>query len=200
LRSHIALRIRCRWLLLIALAACAAAPAPARAQQLVIELDPAKTQVQFTLDAFLHTVHGTFKLKQGRIEIDPATGQAGGRLVIDATSGNTDNDGRDNKMHKDVLESGKYPEITFAPTHVQGPIAPQGKSQVQLQGIIGLHGREQNITVQVGVQIAGNEWSGETNFPVPYVKWGLKNPSTLFLRVKDTVDLTVRAAGRLPQP
>ena len=47
------------------------------------------------------------------------------------------------------------------------------------------------------MQITGNEWTAETTFSVPYVKWGLKNPSNLFLRVKDTVNLTVRAGGRL---
>jgi len=170
---------------------------PVRAQQMVLELDPAKTRVEFTLDAVLHTVHGTLKLKQGSIEIDPATGQSSGRLVVDALSAGTGNDGRDNKMHREILESQKYPEIIFTPTQVQGQIAPQGNSRVQLQGTVGLHGREQEIITQAEVQIAGNEWTGETTFPVPYVKWGLKNPSTFFLRVKDTATVTVHAAGRL---
>jgi polyisoprenoid-binding protein YceI len=173
------------------------APASASAQQMVLELDPAKTQVEFTLDAVLHTVHGTFKMKPGKIEVDPATGKCSGRLVMDALSADTGNDGRDNKMHKDVLESKKYPEITFAPAQAQGQIAPQGTSRLQLRGTITLHGREQEITTPIEVQIAGNEWTADTTFPVPYVKWGLKNPSTLFLRVKDTVNLTVHAAGRL---
>jgi polyisoprenoid-binding protein YceI len=177
---------------------------PARAQQIALELDPAKTQIEFTLDAFLHTVHGTMKLTQGAITIDPATGKAGGRFVVDARTANTANDGRDNKMHKDVLESQKYPEITFTPAQMQGALALQGKSQVQLRGMVGLHGREQEIVTPVDVQITGDQWSGETTFPVPYVKWGLKNPSNLFLRVKDTVILTIHASGRLtsspPQP
>lgn len=172
-------------------------PVPARAQQTVFELDPAKTQIEFTLDAFLHTVHGTMKLTQGAVTIDPATGKTSGRIVVDARSANTGNDGRDNKMHKEVLESQKYPEITFTPVQIQGQLAPQGKSQVQLRGILGLHGKEQEIITPVDVQITGDQWTAETTFPVPYVKWGLKNPSTLFLRVKDTVNLTVHAAGRL---
>jgi polyisoprenoid-binding protein YceI len=172
-------------------------PSNASAQQMMIEVDPAKTQVEFTLDAVLHTVHGTFKTKQGKIEVDPATGQCNGRLVVDALSANTGNDGRDNKMHKEVLESQKYPEIIFAPAQVQGQIAPQGTSRLQIRGTITLHGREQEISSPLEVQITGNEWTAQATFPVPYVKWGLKNPSTLFLRVKDTVNVTVHAAGRL---
>ena len=160
-------------------------------------MDPAKTRVEFTLDAVLHTVHGTLQLKQGSIEIDPATGRSSGRVVVDALSAGTGNDGRDNKMHKEILESQKYPEISFTPTQVQGPIAPQGTSRVQLRGTLSLHGREQEIVTSVEVQIAGNEWTGQTAFPVPYVKWGLKNPSTFFLRVKDTANVIVHAAGRL---
>lgn len=193
-------RVQPRFLWLAPAVLLALAVLPARAQHMALELDPAKTRVEFTLDALLHTVHGTLKLKQGRIEIDPATGQCSGRVVVDALSADTGNDGRDNKMHKEILESQKYPEIIFTPTQVQGQIAPQGNSRVQLRGTVSLHGREQELVTPVEVQITGNEWTGEATFPVPYVKWGLKNPSTFFLRVKDTANLTVHAAGRLTKP
>lgn len=185
------------WLAPAILFAVAIAPSNVSAQQMMLDLDSAKTQVEFTLDAVLHTVHGTFKTKQGKIEVDPATGQCNGRLVVDALSANTGNDGRDNKMHKEVLESQKYPEIIFVPVQTQGQIAPQGTSRLQIRGTMTLHGREQEITTPLEVQITGNEWTAQTTFPVPYVKWGLKNPSTLFLRVKDTVNVTVHAAGHL---
>jgi polyisoprenoid-binding protein YceI len=164
---------------------------------MVLDFDPARTRIEFTLDAFLHTVHGAMQMSKGMIEIDPSTGHASGLIVVDARSADTGNDGRDNKMHKEILGSEMYPEITFTPTGVQEPMAPEGKSRVQLRGIIRLQGREHEIATQVNVQIAGDEWTAETTFPVPYVMWGLKNPSTLFLRVKNTVDLTIRAAGRL---
>jgi polyisoprenoid-binding protein YceI len=170
------------------------------AQQAVLELDPARCRVEFTLGATLHTVHGTLKLKEGSISFDMATGQANGRVVVDATSADTGNDGRDNKMHKEILESHKYPDIIFTPVEVQGPIAPEGASRVQLKGAINLHGREQAIISEVQVQVAGGELTGQTSFPVPYVKWGLKNPSTFLLRVKDTANLTVHIAGRLTTP
>ena len=41
---------------------CASAPAPG--QEIAFDLDPARTTVQFTLGGTLHTVHGSFKLKQ----------------------------------------------------------------------------------------------------------------------------------------
>src|SRR5271165_5339273 len=74
--------------------------APAlRAQDLTIDLDPAATKIDFTLSATMHTVHGTFKLKSGRIHFDPSTGKMSGAIVVDATSAETGNSSRDAKMH-----------------------------------------------------------------------------------------------------
>jgi hypothetical protein len=37
---------------------------------------------------------------------------------VDATSGDTGNTGRDHKMHQEILESQRYPEIIFTPTRM----------------------------------------------------------------------------------
>ena len=175
-------------------------PGPALAQQAVLELDPAQTTVEITLGAFLHTVHGTFKLKRGLIMFDPATGKASGLVVVDAASGDTGNDGRDKDMHQKVLESAKYPEITFAPVQIQGSVAPEGDSQLAVQGVLNLHGQDHEMVIQAKVHIAGGELAAGSSFPIPYGKWGLKNPSTFLLRVKDTVQVNVHAVGRISLP
>src|SRR5277367_3681892 len=92
-------------------------------------LDPSESTIEFTLGASLHTVHGTFKLKSGEIHFDPAKGTASGAIVVDALSGETSNEGRDKKMHQEILESPKFSEIVFVPARVTGTIAPQGTSQ-----------------------------------------------------------------------
>ena len=102
--------------------------------------------MQFTFPATLHTVHGSFKLKRGAIRFDPATGKIGGELVVDASSGASGDEGRDRRMHKDILESGRYPEIVFTPDRVDGAIAPQGVSQIQVHGVFRIHGAEHEIT------------------------------------------------------
>lgn len=168
------------------------------AQESVVTLDPAATKVEFTLGATLHTVHGTFKLKSGQIRFDPSTGKASGSIVVDATSANTDNSGRDSKMHKEILESAKFPDIVFTPNQVKGSIAPTGTSQVEVSGTMRLHGADHDMTLSMSVEPeAEGQLKAETNFPVPYVKWGLKNPSNFFLRVSDTVNVEVHAAGRI---
>ena len=152
----------------------------ARAQQAVLELDPAQTQIGFSLGDVLHTVHGTFKLKRGTINFDAATGQAGGSVVVDATSGDTGSQARDHKMHKDILESAQYTEMTFTPRQVQGQVLPKGDFKVQVLGTFTMHGAGHPLTLVVETHLEGNRLTANTSFTIPYVSWGLKNPSTLF--------------------
>jgi polyisoprenoid-binding protein YceI len=153
--------------------------------------------VSFTLGDVLHTVHGVFKLKRGTIKFDPATGHAGGRVVVDATSGDSGSHARDHKMHKDILESAQYPEITFTPEQVQGQILPQGDFKVQVRGTFTMHGARHPLTLVVQAHLAGEQLTADTQFTIPYVSWGLKNPSTLFLRVNDSVDIAIHAAAQI---
>ncbi len=170
---------------------------PLLAQETVLELDPAQTHIQFTLDATLHTVHGTFKLKRGTVRFDPRTGKAGGQVVVDVTSGDTGNGGRDHKMHKEILQSAEYPEATFVPAQIQGSVNAQGDSQVAIQGVFKLHGSDHQITLNFNMKRAGDQLTVRTRLVIPYQQWGLKNPNTLFLRVSDRVDMDIQAAGRL---
>ena len=168
-----------------------------RAQETVLELDPAQTQIGFTLGDVLHTVHGMFKLRQGTISFNPATGQAGGLMVVDATSGDSGSHARDRKMHKDVLQSEQYPEITFVPQRVQGQVLPAGDFRVQVDGIFTMHGESHPLTLLVQANATGEELTANVTFSVPYVNWGVKNPSTLFLRVNSKVDIAIQAVGHI---
>jgi polyisoprenoid-binding protein YceI len=170
------------------------------AQELVLQCDPAKTAADIMLGDVLHTVKGSFALKQGEIRFDSSSGKIGGEIVFDATSGNTGNDRRDHKMHKDVLESARFPEISFRPDRVEGPVSTTETSAVQVHGMFRIHGAEHEITVPAEVNLSAGHWTVTTHFPVPYVKWGLKNPSVLFLRVGDTVEVAFHAAGSVVQP
>lgn len=168
--------------------------------EFTVQLDPSTTRIGFTLGDVLHTVHGTFKLKSGTIHFNPASGTASGLVVVDATSGDSGSKGRDNKMHKEILESGKYPEATFTPDRVSGPFNAEGASTLQVSGIFRLHGTDHPVTLSFPVQVNGNSIALSTHMVIPYVRWGLKNPSTFILRVSDKLDLDINATGRLIEP
>jgi len=168
-----------------------------QAQQKTFTLDPAQTKVNFTVDSTLHTVHGDFRLKRGSIEFDNATGQAGGEIVVDSASGRSGSDGRDKKMHKDVLESPKYSDIVFTPQHVKGTVAAEGKSQIEVEGMLTMHGKSKPATLPLEVQLQGGAGTADGSFTVKYQEWGMKSPSTFILRVSDKVEIHVHATGRI---
>jgi len=169
---------------------CAAAQA-----QTVFQLDPSKTEIHFTLHDVLHTVHGTFKLKRGALQLDSETGKASGEMVIDVTSGASGSGSRDGRMHKEILESQRYPEAVFTPDRLEGHIAPEGEAQIDLHGIFRIHGADHELTLHVQVEAAGGQYTASTHFVIPYVKWGMKNPSNFLLKVDDKVEMDVRAVA-----
>jgi polyisoprenoid-binding protein YceI len=165
------------------------------AQQTTLQVDPAKTTVKFTLDTALHTVHGTFHSRQATLQFDPSSGQISGEVVVDAKSGETGNGMRDRKMHKEILESDTYPEISFRPTRVEGAVAGSAKSSVKVHGTFRIHGVDREIEVPGQVEIFPDHWDADMHFTLPYQKWGMKNPSTLFLKVSDSVTIDLNLAG-----
>jgi len=170
------------------------------AQDTAFQLDPAQTSVKFTVGDVLHTVRGTFRLKRGLLEFEPASGKISGEIVVDAQSGNSGSGMRDRKMHKEILESDRYPEIAFHPDRIEGAVARQGKSSVRVHGMFNIHGVDREITVPAEVEMSADHWTATVHFTVPYAKWGMKNPSTLFLRVNDSVEIDLMAAGSVVKP
>ena len=179
---------------------CVAGRSPALwAQEMTLELDPGNTKVEFTLSDVLHTVHGTFALKSGLIHFNPSSGSASGLVVVDVKSGQSGNSSRDRKMHNDILQSEQYPDATFTPTKMSGAFSPQGSSEIQVDGTFRIHGSDHPITLAIPLQVSGSTANFNTQLVLPYVKWGMKNPSTFVLRVSDKVTLDVAASGRLVQ-
>jgi polyisoprenoid-binding protein YceI len=136
-----------------------------------LDLDPAKTSVQFTLHDVLHTVHGTFQLKSGSIRFDPDSGKASGEIVVDVTSGASGSEARDRRMHKEILQS---------------------QSQMDVHGVLKIHGADHELTMHFQVECTGGQYAASTHFVIPYVEWGMKNPSTFLLKVDKTVDVDIQ--------
>ena len=170
------------------------------AQGVAFQLDPQHTTVSFTLADALHTVRGTFHLKQGSLRLDSASRKLAGEIVVDAKSGESGSGMRDRKMHREVLESDRYPEIAFHPDRVDGKVPLQGKSSVRIHGIFSIHGSDHELTVPAEVEISSDHWTAVIHFAVPYASWGMKNPSSFFLRASDSVDIDLTAAGTVTRP
>ena len=168
------------------------------AEPVTFELDAATTLIEFTFGATLHTVDGTIRAKEGSIHIDPETGAATGRVVIDATSARTGNNRRDRNMHEKVLESQRYPEMVFEIERLSGKLNPVGQSEIELSGTLEMHGTRRPIALPATVMSTdGKTVTGTGTLILSYLDWGLADPSVFLLRVEKEVHVTVKVAGRI---
>jgi len=200
-RAYLAWRA---WIFVLIAAAAARAwtqspqPTPqAKPGELILHVDPTQSKLQWTLGSTLHTVHGTFALKRGAVQFDPASGRASGEIIADAKSGASGNEGRDKKMHREILESARYSEVIFRPVRIEGKVLAQGLSHVQVQGTFVLHGSEHEMNVPFDAELSGEDWKGRAKFGVPYIKWGLKSPNTFLLKADPVVEIELEMSGAI---
>ncbi|MGH9343524.1 MAG: YceI family protein [Terriglobia bacterium] len=175
------------------------AAASLQAKNLVITLDPAETKIAFALSATLHAVHGTFHMQSGHIAFDPSMHAISGDIIVGAASGDSGNAVRDRRMRRDVLQVRRYPEVRFSPTAWSGAVVRNGISRIKVTGLLMIHGKARRITIPMEVQMSHEKITATGTFIVPYVKWGMKNPSMFFLRVSKNVEIDITAVGQIRQ-
>jgi polyisoprenoid-binding protein YceI len=182
---------------LLALLQLAAAPA---AGEGVLRFDPARSRVSFTLEATLHTVHGTGRVVSGELRFEPAGGPVSGSVVVDARSFATGIAARDRNMHHQVLESARFPEIRFEAERLEVRRRSEGAADVTLHGHFEIHGGRHAVAVPARIAREGAGVRVEAAFPVPYAAWGLRDVSNLVLRVADEVEVQLELSGTLDPP
>jgi polyisoprenoid-binding protein YceI len=166
------------------------------AEPRVLVLDPAASKVGFTLDATGHDVEGTMAVRSGRLSFDDS-GAASGEIVLDLQSARTGNDSRDKTMHEQVLETKRFPTAVFRAESIEGAVAPSGTSQVTLGGTLSFHGGEHKVKLPARVDVQNGRVTADTKLTIPYVEWGLHDPSVMILRVAKVVTVDVHAQGAL---
>ncbi|MFQ5768543.1 MAG: YceI family protein [Acidobacteriota bacterium] len=160
-----------------------------------LKLDPQSTTISFTLGATFHTMEGTARLARSDIRFDPETGAVTGRVEVKTDSANTQNRSRDKKMHREILETQRYPEIVLLPHRFSGRFNPSGKSHLQLAADLKIHGGVHAVELEVHLYVKDGKLTGTASFPVPYVDWGMKDPSAFILRVRKVVHVELDLAG-----
>ena len=178
--------------------ALAAVLAPAAlGQHQTFVVTPDTSEVKMTLQTYPDLVNGAFHVQSGSIEFDRSSLKMSGSVAVLAGSGKTGNDSRDKKMNKDILKVERYATVSFEPKAYTGAIAPSGDSAIQVTGIFTLLATPHQITIPIQVHIEGTAATAKAHFVVPYVQWGLKNPSFLIWKADNDVAIDLNLTGRL---
>jgi polyisoprenoid-binding protein YceI len=172
------------------------APA-AIAQHQTFVVNPASSEVKMTLNTTHEIVYGTFHVQSGSISFDLGTLKMSGSVAVLAGSGKTGNDSRDKKMYKDILKVEQYATVSFEPQTYTGVIAAAGDSAIQVTGVFTLLGTPHQITIPMQVHLEGASATAKAHFVVPYVQWGLKNPSFLIWKADNDVAIDLVLVGTI---
>src|ERR1700689_2582717 len=172
------------------------APA-ALAQHQTFAVNPDASEVKITLKTTHELVNGTFHIQSGSIEFDRSAPKMSGSVVVLAGSGKTGNDSRDKKMNKDILKIDQYANVSFEPKTYTGTIAPSGDSTIQVSGVFTLLGIPHDLTIPMQIHMDGSKATARAQFVVPYVRWGLKNPSFMFWKAENDVAIDLNLVGQV---
>jgi len=172
------------------------APA-AVAQHETFAVNPDSSEVKITLKTTHELVNGAFHIQSGSIEFDPNAPKMSGSVAVLAGSGKTGNGSRDKRMNKEILQVEQHATISFDPNSYTGVIPPSGDSTIQVTGIFTLLGTPHEITIPMLVHLEGKTATAKAHFEVPYIQWGLKDPSFLFWKAEKDVAIDLSLSGTL---
>jgi polyisoprenoid-binding protein YceI len=168
------------------------------ATNISLHFDPAGTQIRFTVKSLLHDARGTFRLKGGALAVDPKSGLAQGEVLVDATTGTTGRKSTDRRLQKEVLESDRYPSIFFHAEHVEGELPrADGSADITAVGTLNVHGADHPEQIKLHLVRSGNSFTAVGRFTIPYVAWGMKDPSNGLTHYSKEATIDLRAKGTL---
>ncbi|MGA7859528.1 MAG: YceI family protein [Terracidiphilus sp.] len=169
----------------------------ALAQHQTFDVNPDASQVMMTLNTTHEVVNGTFHIHSGLVGYDRSNPKMSGLIIVLPDSGKTGNNSRDKKMHNDILKVDQFTTITFAPKTYTGTIASSGDSTILVSGVFTLLGNPHDLTIPMQIHIDGSKATARAHFVVPYVQWGLKDPSFMFWKAEHDVAIDLDLVGQL---
>ena len=167
------------------------------AQHQTFTVNPDASEVKIKLNTTHEVVNGTFHVQSGSIDFDRSAPRMAGTVIVAAGTGKTGNDSRDKKMKKEILRIAQFATVSFAPKAYAGIIATSGDSTIQVSGVFTLLDVPHDLTIPMQIHTEGPKATAKAHFVVPYVQWGLKNPSFLIWKAENNVDVDINLIGEI---
>jgi polyisoprenoid-binding protein YceI len=97
----------------------------------------------------------------------------------------------DKEIREIVLETSKYPEISFKSTQVTGQLN-SGQFEARIEGDLTLHGVTRHVVVPAQVTLKGNDLRAQGTFEIERSDYNVKATSAFHgtIRVRDKLKFT----------
>lgn len=178
-------------------------PTAEPAAPILFEISQESSQVNFELDEDLRgsrvTVLGTTNQIAGQIAFNPAdltTAQVG-TILINSRTLATDNEFRNRAIQNEILDTGSYEYITFAPTAIEGLPASTSVGQevsFTMVGDLTIRDITNSVTFQVtAVLVSDTQLTGTATATILRSDYNLQIPTVpQVANVEDEVLLTIQ--------
>jgi len=90
-----------------------------------------------------------------------------------------------------------FPVATYEVEHVNGYDAQKSIQKITVNGTMTLHGTKHALVLEFALSRDGQATVAVTHFLIPYVAWGIKDPSNAFIHVEKEVLIEITARGSM---
>jgi polyisoprenoid-binding protein YceI len=115
------------------------------------------------------------------------------KFTVDVTTLKSDRDRRDGFVQRRVLETDKYPNVTFVPTSIRGvtlPLPKSGTRALEVTGNLTVRDQTHPVTWKVNATFGGTGVTGTAATAFTFADFGIDQPRVpIVLSVADTIKL-----------
>jgi len=159
------------------------------AQTKSVDVIKEESSITYRIDHTLHHIEATSKDGWFRVDIDPAKREIKSvSAQVDVMTFDSGNSNRDSHA-MEVIESIKYPDVTFAGTAVT-----QNADSIVVSGKLTFHGVTKDIVMKGVVTWREHKLSVEGGFEVSLTAFKIERPSLLMVPVDDALKFSLKAA------
>ncbi len=156
----------------------------------VLKADPAQSTVTFHGSSTLHDFDGTAKLVAGAFDLAAGAGM----IEADAASMNTASEGRDEKMHGEIMVTTTWPRIRFDLTRFEP--APGGAAGGVAHGRWTMHGVTREIAIPLTFSDVGTPAvrHAKAEFTLDIRRWSIPVPRVVIITVDPMIKVAIDLA------
>jgi polyisoprenoid-binding protein YceI len=159
------------------------------AQTKSIDVIKDESSITYRLSHPMHHIEATSKDGWFRVEVDPSKRELKGVTAqVDVMTFDGGNSNRDSHA-MEVIESMKYPDVTFASTGVR-----QSADSIVVSGKLTFHGVTHEVLMRGVVKWGDHKFTVDGGFDLSLTAFKIERPALLLIPVDDALEFSLRAA------